>query len=152
MFFLKHHQLNWDLLPISIYLKNLTRTCLDGSQLDTSIGHVPEETYTVLLSKAKIMKEGRDLTLLGLEMTIHHLLEAVEELEEKGIDAELIDLPSIIPLDKETILKSVEKTSRLLVVDEGYKSYGITAEIADIMAEEGHYNLETLIKRLVKSD
>lgn len=121
-------------------------------QLDTSIGHVPKESYTVPLDKANIVKEGSDVTIVGLQMTTHHGMAAVKELEENGIDAELIDLRSIVPLDKETILKSVEKTGRLLIVDEDYKSFGITAEISAIVAEDGLYDLEAPIKRLAIPD
>ncbi|WP_027109224.1 alpha-ketoacid dehydrogenase subunit beta [Lacticigenium naphthae] len=121
-------------------------------QLDTSIGQVPEETYSVPLGKAKVIKEGTDVTIVGLQMTTHFGMHAVKELEENGINAELIDLRSIVPLDKETILRSVKKTGRLLIVDEDYKSFGISAEIAAIVAEEGLYDLEAPIKRLAIPD
>lgn len=121
-------------------------------QLDTSIGHVPEEAYTVPLDKAKVINEGTDLTIIGLQMATHFGIEAVEELEKQGIHAELIDLRSIVPIDKETILKSIGKTHRLLIVDEDYKSFGITAEIAAIAAEEGLYDLEAPVRRLALPD
>ena len=121
-------------------------------QLDTSIGHVPEEAYTVPLGKAKVAREGADLTIVGLQMTTHFAMEAAERLAEQGIDAEVIDLRSLVPLDKETILQSIKKTHRLLVVDEDYKSYGVTAEIAAIAAEEGLYDLEAPVKRLALPD
>lgn len=121
-------------------------------QLDYSIGHVPEESYTVDLGKANIVREGKDVTIVGIQMTMHRAMEAAKELETQGIDAEVIDLRSLVPLDKETILNSVRKTHRLLVVDEDYRSYGMTAEIAAVVAEEALYDLEVPIRRLAIPD
>lgn len=121
-------------------------------QLDYSIGHVPEEAYTVPLGKAKVVREGKDLTIVGIQMTMHRAMEAAKQLEQQGIDAEVIDLRSLVPLDKETILNSVRKTHRLLVVDEDYRSYGMTAEIAAVVAEEALYELEVPIRRLAVPD
>ena len=121
-------------------------------QLDTSVGHVPEEAYTVPLGKANVVREGKDITIVGIQMTTHHALEAAKKLEQEGIEAEVIDLRSLVPLDRETILQSIKKTHRLLVVDEDYLSYGMTAEIAAIAAEEGLYDLEAPVKRLAVPD
>jgi acetoin:2,6-dichlorophenolindophenol oxidoreductase subunit beta len=121
-------------------------------QLDASVGHVPEEAYTVPIGKAKVVREGKDLTIVGIQMTTHHALEAAQKLSEDGIEAEVIDLRSLVPLDRETILQSVKKTHRLLVVDEDYLSYGMTAEIAAIVAEEGLYDVEAPVKRLAIPD
>ena len=121
-------------------------------QIDLSIGHVPEEAYTVPLGKANVIKEGTDITIVSLQMTTYHALQAVAELEEAGINAEIIDLRSIVPLDKETILNSVRKTHRLIIVEEDYKSYGIGAEIAAIIAEEAIYDIEAPVKRLAIPD
>src|SRR5699024_3480953 len=108
----------------------------------------PEESYTVPLGKANVVEEGTDLTIVGMQMTTHYGMGAVKELKEQGVDAELIDLRSIVPLDKVTILKSLKKTGRLLIVDEDYKSFGVSAEIAAIVAEEGLFDLEAPVKRL----
>lgn len=121
-------------------------------QLDASVGHVPEEAYTVPIGKAKVVREGTDITIVGIQMTTHHALEAAKKLEQHGIQAEVIDLRSLVPLDRETILQSIKKTHRLLVVDEDYLSYGMTAEIAAIAAEEGLYDLEAPIRRLAVPD
>ncbi|RAK18245.1 pyruvate dehydrogenase E1 component beta subunit [Anoxybacillus vitaminiphilus] len=121
-------------------------------QLDASVGHVPEEAYTVPIGKAKVVREGTDITIVGIQMTTHHALEAAKKLEQHGIQAEVIDLRSLVPLDRETILQSIKKTHRLLVVDEDYLSYGMTAEIAAIAAEEGLYDLEAPVKRLAVPD
>lgn len=121
-------------------------------QLDASISHVPEEAYTVPLDKAKVVREGKDITIVGLQMTMHYALEAAERLAKEGIEAEVIDLRSIAPIDKETILASVRKTHRLMVVDEDYLSYGVTAEISAIVAEEALYELDAPIKRIAIPD
>lgn len=117
-------------------------------QLDASVGHVPEEAYTVPIGKANVVREGKDITIVGIQMTTHYALEAAQKLEQQGIQAEVIDLRSLVPLDKETILQSIKKTHRLLVVDEDYLSYGTTAEIAAIAAEDGLYDLDAPVKRL----
>ncbi|MBY6268161.1 alpha-ketoacid dehydrogenase subunit beta [Parageobacillus thermoglucosidasius] len=121
-------------------------------QLDASVGHVPEEAYTVPIGKAKVMREGTDITIVGIQMTTHHALEAAKKLEQHGVQAEVIDLRSLVPLDRETILQSIKKTHRLLVVDEDYLSYGMTAEIAAIAAEEGLYDLDAPVRRLAVPD
>lgn len=121
-------------------------------QVDASVGHVPEESYTVPLGKANIVREGTDVTIVGIQMMMHHALAAAEELAEQGINAEVIDLRSLVPLDKETILQSVRKTHRLIVVDEDYQSYGMTAEIAAVIAEEALYDLEAPVRRLAIPD
>jgi pyruvate/2-oxoglutarate/acetoin dehydrogenase E1 component len=117
-------------------------------QLDASISHVPEESYTVPLNKANVVREGKDVTIVGLQMTMHYALEAAKKLAKKGIEAEIIDLRSLAPIDKDTILTSVRKTHRLIVADEDYLSYGVTAEISAIVAEEALYELEAPIKRI----
>ncbi|TCS75892.1 alpha-ketoacid dehydrogenase subunit beta [Effusibacillus lacus] len=121
-------------------------------QIDASVGEVPVEAYTVPLGKAKVVREGSDVTIVGIQMTTHYALEAAEKLAEEGIEAEVIDLRSLVPLDKETILQSIKKTHRLVVVDEDYRSYGMTAEVAAVVAEEALYDLESPIRRLAVPD
>ncbi|KIL50642.1 alpha-ketoacid dehydrogenase subunit beta [Jeotgalibacillus soli] len=121
-------------------------------QLDASISHVPKEDYTVPLDKANVVREGKDVTIVGLQMTMHYALEAAEKLAEEGIEAEVIDLRSIAPIDKETIIKSVKRTHRLIVVDEDYLSCGISAEVSAIIAEEALYELEAPVKRIAVPD
>ncbi|MBE3556076.1 MAG: alpha-ketoacid dehydrogenase subunit beta [Firmicutes bacterium] len=121
-------------------------------QLDASIGEVPQEPYTVPLGRSRIVREGNDVTIVGIQMMTVHAMKAAEQLKEAGIDAEVIDLRSLVPLDRETILRSVAKTHRLLVVDEDYQSYGMSAEIAATVAEAGLYDLEAPIRRLAIPD
>jgi pyruvate dehydrogenase E1 component beta subunit len=85
-------------------------------------------------------------------MTVHHAMKAAEQLAEEGIEAEVIDLRSLVPLDTDTILQSVKKTRRLVVVDEDYRSYGMTAEVAAVVAEHALYDLESPIRRLAVPD
>jgi pyruvate/2-oxoglutarate/acetoin dehydrogenase E1 component len=121
-------------------------------QIDASIGDVPENAYTIPLNKAKVVRKGNDITIVGVQMMTIEALKAAEELAKQGIDAEVIDLRSIKPIDKETILQSVQKTHRLVVVDEDYYSYGITAEVGAIVASEGFHFLDSPIVRLALPD
>lgn len=121
-------------------------------QLDASVSHVPEGAYTVPLDKANVVREGKDVTIVGLQMSMHYALDAAKQLEKEGIEAEVIDLRSLAPIDKDTILTSIRKTHRLIVVDEDYLSYGVTAEVSAIVAEEALYDLEAPIKRIAIPD
>jgi acetoin:2,6-dichlorophenolindophenol oxidoreductase subunit beta len=117
-------------------------------QLDCAVGEVPEEAYTVPLDKAKVVREGKDVTIVGIQMMTHYALDAAQKLAERGIDVEVIDIRSLAPIDKDTIINSVRKTHRLVVVDEDYLSYGLTSEVAAIVSEEALYDLEAPIRRL----
>ena len=110
---------------------------------------VPEEAYAIPFGQAKIVKEGADLTIVSISQMVQKAVLAANELAEQGIHAEVIDLRTLVPLDKETVLKSVRKTGRLLIADEDYLGFGLTGEIAALIAE----NLDTVtlkapIKRL----
>jgi len=85
--------------------------------------------------KLNILKEGKDVTLASLGVSVHRCVEAAEELEKIGISAEVLDLRTVVPLDIEGIAKSVQKTGKLLVVDEDYKQFGLTGEIAASLLE-----------------
>ncbi len=121
-------------------------------QIPSSLGPVPQEEYFVPLNKAKVVKEGTDITIVAAQMMTVQAMNAAAELEKSGVSAEVIDLRSIKPIDKETIFKSVEKTKKLLIVDEDYKSYGYTAEVAALVASEAFYHLEAPIGRLAIPD
>lgn len=122
------------------------------TQIDAAIGPVPEEPYMVPLGKANVMQEGTDVTIVGIQMTAHAAMEAAARLEKDGVSAEVVDLRSLAPLDRDTIVQSVKKTHRLLVVDEDYRSYGMTAEVAAVVAEEALYDLEVPVRRLAVPD
>lgn len=92
-------------------------------------GSVPEEAYEVPIGKAAVAREGSDLSIVTISLSVHRALDAAEQLEDKGISAEVIDLRSLVPLDREAIVASVQKTHRLLVVDEDYQSFGMSGEV-----------------------
>ena len=97
--------------------------------------HVPEESYTVPIGKADVKREGRDLTIVTLSLMVHRALDAADELAKEGIEAEVLDLRTVVPLDREAIVASVSKTRRLLVVDEDYRSFGLSGEVISTAIE-----------------
>jgi len=105
---------------------------------------VPEEDYTIPFGRADVKREGDDVTVVTLGLHVHRALEAAETLADDGIDAEVIDLRTLKPLDRETVLESVRKTGRLVVVDEDYRSYGVTGEIVSSVAESDLDALEAV--------
>ncbi len=100
-----------------------------------SINDTPEREYCVPIGKASVVREGSDITIVGLGATVHQALAAAKKLDGTGIDAEIVDLRTIAPLDRKTILASVAKTGRLLVVDDDYLSFGIGSEIIATVCE-----------------
>ena len=115
-------------------------------------GNVPEEDYTIPFGVADIKREGSDITLIGTSSMVQVALEAADQLEQLNISAEVIDPRTIMPLDKKTLIDSAIKTSRVIVIDEGYDSYGVTAEIASVIAEGAFYHLEAPVKRIGAMD
>jgi acetoin:2,6-dichlorophenolindophenol oxidoreductase subunit beta len=100
----------------------------------TAATPVPEEPYTIPFGKAEVKRAGTDLTLVTVGLMVHRALEAAAMLEKK-LSVEVIDLRTLVPLDRATVVASVRKTGRLLVVDEDYRSFGLTGEIAATVAE-----------------
>ncbi len=115
-------------------------------------GNVPEDDYTIPFGVADIKKEGTDITLIGTSSMVQIALEAADILAEKDISVEVIDPRTVMPLDKKTLIDSAIKTSRVIVIDEGYDSYGVTAEIASVIAEGAFYHLEAPVKRIGAMD
>ncbi|MEW6634109.1 MAG: alpha-ketoacid dehydrogenase subunit beta [Pseudomonadota bacterium] len=112
-------------------------------------GHVPEGHYTVPIGKAEIRREGRDLTIVATSIMVQKALDAAAALEGEGIDIEVVDLRTIRPLDKQTVIDSVKKTSRLLCVYEAVKTLGIGAEVSALVAESEAFDyLDAPIVRL----
>ena len=108
--------------------------------LEGSSNAVPEEAYAIPFGKAKVLQEGSDITIVSISQMVQKAVLAARELATQSIHAEVIDLRTLVPLDTETILKSVRKTGRLLVVDEDYLGFGLSGEIAALVAE----NLDTV--------
>jgi pyruvate dehydrogenase E1 component beta subunit len=113
---------------------------------------VPEEAYTVPIGKAKVVREGKDITLITFGATVRVALDAATELKDKGFEAEVVDLRTLNPLDIDTILGSVEKTGRAVVVHEAPKILGIGAEIAALIQERALLHLLAPIERVTGLD
>jgi pyruvate dehydrogenase E1 component beta subunit len=113
---------------------------------------VPAEEYTIPLGKADIKREGKDVTVVAMALTVHEALAAANTLQEKGISIEVVDPRTLVPLDKETIINSVKKTGRLIVFDEEPKTGSAAAEIAAIVADEAFDYLDAPIKRVCAPD
>jgi acetoin:2,6-dichlorophenolindophenol oxidoreductase subunit beta len=115
-------------------------------------GPVPEEEYTLPLGVADVKREGEDLTIVATSSMVYVALEAAELLEQEGVSAEVVDPRTLVPLDRETLVASVTKTGRALVVDEGHTSYGVSAELAAVLADEAFWHLDAPVKRLAAMD
>jgi 2-oxoisovalerate dehydrogenase E1 component beta subunit len=113
---------------------------------------IPEEDFTVPIGKAAVKKEGDHITLVTYGFMYHRSLEAVEILEKEGISVELIDMRTLLPWDRETIFKSVEKTSRVVLVQESPKTGGIMAEVAAAIVEEMFDHLDAPVSRVCGLD
>ena len=111
-------------------------------------GPVPEEDYTIPFGVADVKREGEDITIVATSSMVQVALGAAEMLEKIGVSAEVIDPRTTWPLDEKTIVESATKTSRAMVVDEGYGRYGVTGEIASVIAEGAFYSLDAPVKRM----
>jgi pyruvate dehydrogenase E1 component beta subunit len=115
-------------------------------------GEVPSEEYTIPFGVADIKRQGSDITIVATSSMVQVALGAATILEKDGISAEVIDPRTTFPLDKATLIESAKKTSRAIVVDEGYERYGITAELAAVIADGAFYYLDTPVKRMGAMD
>src|SRR4030081_3607432 len=115
-------------------------------------GPVPEGDYTIPFGVAEVKREGKDVTIVGTSSMVTVALAAAKMLEEIGISAEVIDPRTTWPLDKQTMIDCAKKTSRAIVVDEGYERYGVTAEIASVIADGAFYYLDAPVKRIGAMD
>lgn len=111
-------------------------------------GMVPEAEYTIPLGVADVKREGSDITLVALSSMVQVALTAADQLAELGISVEVVDPRTTLPLDCETLVESAKKTSRVIVIDEGYQQYGVTAEIASVIADGAFYYLDAPVKRI----
>ncbi len=115
-------------------------------------GSVPDEDYTIPLGAANIKQTGKDITLVATSSMVQVSLRAAEILDGAGINAEVIDVRTTVPLDKKTLIESAQKTGRVIVIDEGYRGYGVTAEIASVIADGAFYYLDAPVKRMGAMD
>lgn len=111
-------------------------------------GPVPDEDYVIPLGVADVKREGTDVTLVALSSMVQVALGAATMLEEVGISAEVVDPRTTWPLDEQTLIESVRKTSRCLVLDEGYHRYGVTGELASVIQEGAFFDLDGPVRRL----
>ena len=116
------------------------------------LGEVPEGDYAVPIGVADIKRVGSDLTIVAVAASVHHSLTAAQQLEQEGISAEVVDVRTVAPLDRKTILKSVAKTGRLLVVDPAPLTCSVASEIAATVAESVFHHLKAPIMRLTAPD
>jgi acetoin:2,6-dichlorophenolindophenol oxidoreductase subunit beta len=112
----------------------------------------PADVYSIPFGVADIKRAGSDITLIATSSMIYVALDAANELAEQGIEAEVIDPRTLTPLDEQTLVESVKKTSRCIVIDEGYQRFGVTAEIAAIIAENAFHYLEAPVRRIGAMD
>jgi pyruvate dehydrogenase E1 component beta subunit len=125
---------------------------IDDRWLYDHEGVVPEEVYGVEIGKGVVRREGKGITLIATSFMAHESMKAVQELEKEGIDVEFIDPRTVKPIDQDLILKSVIKTGRLLVVDGGWKTCGLAAEISAMVSENVFEYLKAPIKRVTLPD
>jgi acetoin:2,6-dichlorophenolindophenol oxidoreductase subunit beta len=111
-------------------------------------GPVPSEEYTIPFGVADVKRQGTDITLVGTSSMVQVALGAADLLEQAGISAEVIDPRTTWPLDENALIESVKKTSRAIVIDEGYGRYGVSAEIAAVIAQGAFYNLDKPVRRM----
>jgi pyruvate dehydrogenase E1 component beta subunit len=128
-----------------VFLEN---ELLYGHQFD-----VPQvDDWVLPIGKARIMREGKDVTIVSYSIGVGVALEAAETLAREGIEAEVIDLRTLRPLDRETVLKSLSKTNRMVVVEEGWPTCSISSEIMAICMEEGFDDLDAPVMRVTDVD
>ncbi len=125
---------------------------IDDRWLYNIKGPVPEGSYEVPIGKAFIRRKGDDVTVISVSYTVEESLKAADELHKEGIEAEVIDLRTIKPIDEEMLLKSVKKTGKAVIVDGGWKSFGISAEIASLISEKAFDILKAPVKRIALPD
>jgi pyruvate/2-oxoglutarate/acetoin dehydrogenase E1 component len=125
---------------------------LDDRWLYNIEDNVPGEIYEVEIGRGAVRRQGTDVTVVGISSMAHEAMTAVQELAKEGIDAELIDLRTAKPMDKELVVESVRKTGRLVVADVGWKTCGLAAEVAALLSENGFDYLKAPFKRVTLPD
>jgi pyruvate dehydrogenase E1 component beta subunit len=113
---------------------------------------VPEEPYTLTIGKGHIRREGKDVSIVATSFMVHEAMKAANKLSEQGVEADVIDLLSLKPMDEELVFNSVQKTGRLVVADGGWKSFGAAAEIVALVVENSFSALKAPVKRVTLPD
>lgn len=117
-----------------------------------AVADVPEGEHVVPIGKADVVRPGTDVTVVTLSLSVHHALDVAEKLDGEGISAEVLDLRSLVPLDREAILESVGRTGRLVVVDEDYLSFGLSGEVSATITDEDPTLLRAPVQRVTMPD
>ncbi len=125
---------------------------IEHKMLYNTKGPVPETEYVLPIGKADVKKQGKDITLVSWSLTLLHCLKAAEELEKEGISVEVIDLRTLAPLDIDTIVGSVQKTHRLVIAHEAWKTGGFAGEIAAQVMEKAFDHLDAPVSRVCGAD
>ncbi len=125
---------------------------IENKQLYFLSGEVPQERYSIPFGKAEVRRSGRDITVVATSSSVHHALKAAEILAKENIEIEVVDPRTMVPLDHETILQSVHRTSRALVVDEGVRTGGFAQQLAAMISEEGFWDLDAPVGILAAPD
>jgi pyruvate dehydrogenase E1 component beta subunit len=132
--------------------KGISGVAWMGTPIKTTLSQVPFEPYTVPFGQLRIARSGTDVTLAGVGMSVHQSLMAADILEKEGISAEVVDLRTLVPLDRDGIIASVAKTGRLVVVDEDYQSYGVSGEVIATVTEHDVRLFKNSPKRVCMPD
>ncbi len=125
---------------------------IDDRWLHGFEGDVPKKSYEVAIGEGVIRTEGRDVTLVAVSYMSYLAEQAADQLEKENIKAEVLDIRTVKPLDRDLLLKSVEKTGKLVVADAGWKSFGVSAEIISVVCEEGFGFLKSPVVRVALPD
>jgi pyruvate dehydrogenase E1 component beta subunit len=125
---------------------------IEHATLYQSKSEVPDGDYTVPIGRSKVQREGKDVTIITYSKMLEVSLKAADELAKEGIEAEVVDLRSLRPLDMEPVIVSFKKTNRAVVAEEGWKSYGVGAEVVARIYEQAFDYIDAPIKRVAQAE
>ncbi len=125
---------------------------IEHSTLYQTRGEVPEEDYTVPIGKSKIQRPGRDVTIVTYSKMLDVSTKAAEQLSKEGIEVEIVDLRSLRPLDMDPVLESFRRTNRAVIVEEGWRSYGVGSEVSSRIYEQAFDYVDAPIKRVAQTE
>lgn len=125
---------------------------IEHATLYQTRGEVPEGDYIIPIGKSEVKREGKDVTLVTYSKMLETSMKAVEQLEKEGIDVEVVDLRTLRPLDMEPVLESFRKTNRAVIVEEGWKSFGVGSEVSSRIYEEAFDYVDAPIKRVAQKE